>query len=118
MLQAVGASRTPFAVYSGGHASNPGFSSTTGVHISLRRLNQVELSKDGKIATLGFGQVRGWRTGKTTDVLLTINLRSGLMSTKHYRLQMSMLRAADYLGREWEGLLLVGATLGWCGPIR
>jgi len=58
VLQAVGASRTPFAVYSGGHATNPGFSSTKGVHISLRRFNQVELSKDGKIATLGFGQVR------------------------------------------------------------
>lgn len=61
ILQTVGAFRTPFAVYSGGHASNPGFSSTTGVHISLRRFNKVELSKDGKIATLGFGQVRrGW----------------------------------------------------------
>ncbi|KAK3901720.1 bifunctional solanapyrone synthase [Staphylotrichum tortipilum] len=56
VLQTVGASRTPFAVYSGGHASNPGFSSTKGVHISLRRFDQVELSKDGKIATLGFGQ--------------------------------------------------------------
>ncbi|KAK4151561.1 bifunctional solanapyrone synthase [Chaetomidium leptoderma] len=58
VLQIVGASRTPFAVYCGGHASNPGFSSTPGVHISLKRFDQVELSADGKIVTLGFGQ--GW----------------------------------------------------------
>lgn len=57
VLQIVGASRTPFAVFSGGHTSNPGFSSTRGVHISLRRFNQVELSPDGRVVTLGFGQV-------------------------------------------------------------
>ena len=57
-MQIVGASRTPFAVYSGGHSSNPGFSSTPGVHITLKRLNQVDLSEDKKIVTLGFGQ--GW----------------------------------------------------------
>ncbi|KAK4235403.1 bifunctional solanapyrone synthase [Achaetomium macrosporum] len=55
VLQRVGASRTPFAVYSGGHASNPGFSSTQGVHISLKRFNQTELSEDGKTVTIGFG---------------------------------------------------------------
>ncbi|KAH6627469.1 hypothetical protein F5144DRAFT_621651 [Chaetomium tenue] len=58
VLEIVGASSTPFAVYSGGHSSNPGFSSTTGVHITLKRLNQVDLSEDKKIVTLGFGQ--GW----------------------------------------------------------
>jgi FAD/FMN-containing dehydrogenase len=58
VLQIVGATRTPFAVYSGGHASNPGFSSTSGVHITLKRFNQIDLSEDGKIVTLGFGQ--GW----------------------------------------------------------
>ena len=57
VLQIVGASRTPFAVFSGGHTSNPGFSSTRGVHISLLRFNQVELSPDGRVVTLGFGQV-------------------------------------------------------------
>ncbi|KAK3301730.1 uncharacterized protein B0T15DRAFT_423539 [Chaetomium strumarium] len=55
VLRLVGASRTPFAVYSGGHASNPGFSSTPGVHISLKRFNQTELSPDGKTVTIGFG---------------------------------------------------------------
>ena len=56
MLQIVGKTKTPFAVYSGGHSSNPGFSSTDGVHITLKRLNQVELSEDKSIVTLGFGQ--------------------------------------------------------------
>lgn len=45
-------------MYSGGHSSNPGFSSTLGVHITLKRLNQVDLSEDKKVVTLGFGQ--GW----------------------------------------------------------
>ncbi|KAJ7737700.1 FAD-binding domain-containing protein [Mycena metata] len=38
-LRTVGASGVPFAVKGGGHATNPGFSSTTGVHISLARFN-------------------------------------------------------------------------------
>ena len=47
--------QTPFAVKSGGHASNPGFSSTDGVHISLQRLDQVILSDDKKTVTIGMG---------------------------------------------------------------
>jgi FAD/FMN-containing dehydrogenase len=57
VLKAVGLSRMPFAVMSGGHASNPGFSSTPGVHISLSRLNQVVLSTDKKTVEIGFGRV-------------------------------------------------------------
>ncbi|KAL2170607.1 hypothetical protein VTG60DRAFT_4620 [Thermothelomyces hinnuleus] len=56
VLQIVGASRTPFALYSGGHASNVGFSSTKGVHITLRRFNQTQLSEDKTTVTIGFGQ--------------------------------------------------------------
>ncbi len=65
VLQSVGASRTPFAIRSGGHTSNAGFSSTPGVHISLRRFDQVELSDDRKVATLGFGQVGSEMGGLT-----------------------------------------------------
>ncbi|KAJ7640473.1 FAD-binding domain-containing protein [Mycena polygramma] len=39
ILRTVGLHGTPFAVKGGGHATNPGFSSTTGVHISLARFN-------------------------------------------------------------------------------
>jgi len=66
VLKIVGATRTPFAVKSGGHASNPGFSSTTGVHISLVRLKQVILSTDKKTAEVGLGNA--W-----TDVYSALN---------------------------------------------
>lgn len=56
-MQVIGFSRTPFAIYSGGHASNPGFSSTTGVHISLSRMNQVLLSADKSTVEIGMGMV-------------------------------------------------------------
>ncbi|KAJ7179776.1 FAD-binding domain-containing protein [Mycena filopes] len=42
ILRTVGAYGTPFAVKGGGHATNPGFSSTTGVHISLARFNETK----------------------------------------------------------------------------
>lgn len=58
VLEIVGASRTPFSIYSGGHASNPGFSSTKGVHISLERLSDIALSEDQETVKVGFGAVR------------------------------------------------------------
>ena len=54
-IQAIGQKRVPFAVQSGGHTSNPGFSSTKGVHISLSKLNEVTLSPDGSTVRAGFG---------------------------------------------------------------
>lgn len=57
VLKQVATSRTPFAIKSGGHASNPGFSSTTGVHISLARLKNVTLSADKQFVTLGMGNI-------------------------------------------------------------
>lgn len=56
-MQIVGQTRTPFAVKSGGHASNPGFSSTPGVHISMKRMNHIILSGDKRMVELGFGNV-------------------------------------------------------------
>lgn len=58
VLKIVGATRTPFAVKSGGHASNPGFSSTTGVFISLAKLKQITLSADKSTIEIGLGNVR------------------------------------------------------------
>ncbi|KAK5653719.1 hypothetical protein OQA88_8750 [Cercophora sp. LCS_1] len=57
-LQAIGRDRAPFAVMSGGHASNLGFSSTTGVLINMKRLDKVVLSENNKTVEIGFGQ--GW----------------------------------------------------------
>ncbi|EKG19594.1 FAD linked oxidase [Macrophomina phaseolina MS6] len=55
VIRIIGQTRTPFAIKSGGHASNPGFSSTTGVHISLTRLDQVVLSSDKSSVEIGTG---------------------------------------------------------------
>lgn len=57
VLKIVGANKTPFAVKSGGHASNPGFSSTTGVFISLVNIDQITLSADNTTLTVGLGNV-------------------------------------------------------------
>ena len=45
----------PFAVKGGGHAINPGFSSTQGVHISMTRFNHIVISKDSRTVEVGAG---------------------------------------------------------------
>ena len=49
--------QSKFAVRSGGHSPNPGWSSIDkpGILIDLQRLNQVTVSTDRKIASLGPG---------------------------------------------------------------
>lgn len=41
----------------GGHSYNPGFSSTTGVQISMNRFKAVEYNSTTKIATIGGGMI-------------------------------------------------------------
>ena len=49
-LKILGACRTPFAVKGGGHATNPGFSSTPGVEIALARFNSTKVNAyDGTV---------------------------------------------------------------------
>ncbi|KAJ7079923.1 FAD-binding domain-containing protein [Mycena crocata] len=55
ILKIVGATRTPFAVKGGGHTSNKGFSSTTGVHISLAQFNYTKLDASAKTVAIGAG---------------------------------------------------------------
>ena len=45
----------PFAVKSGGHATNPGFSSTPGVHISVSRFNDIVIHEDSGTVEIGAG---------------------------------------------------------------
>ena len=45
----------PFAVKGGGHATNPGFSSTQGVHISMTRFNHIDINKDSQTVEIGAG---------------------------------------------------------------
>ncbi|PPR05983.1 hypothetical protein CVT24_004620 [Panaeolus cyanescens] len=55
VLQIVGSTRTPFAVKGGGHTANAGFSSTTGVHISMYRFSEVEYDPERQTAKIGAG---------------------------------------------------------------
>lgn len=56
-MKIIGDTRTPFALMSGGHSSNPGFSSTTGVHISFKKMDQVVFSTDKSTIEIGAGRV-------------------------------------------------------------
>ncbi|KAF9244085.1 FAD-binding domain-containing protein [Melanogaster broomeanus] len=56
-LQILGETRTPFAVKGGGHATNPGFSSTLGVHISMIRFSDITYNSLTRTATVGAGMV-------------------------------------------------------------
>jgi hypothetical protein len=42
-------------VKGGGHQTNPGFSSTTGVHISLKKLSEIEYDAQKNVVTVGAG---------------------------------------------------------------
>lgn len=55
ILKIVGAHRTPFAVKGGGHATNPRFSSTTGVQIAMSRFSDVIYDAAAQTATIGAG---------------------------------------------------------------
>ena len=45
----------PFAVKGGGHATNPGFSSTKGVHISMARFREIAIHEDSGTVDIGAG---------------------------------------------------------------
>ncbi|KAH9990418.1 FAD-binding domain-containing protein [Russula vinacea] len=55
ILRILGSTRTPFAVKGGGHATNPGFSSTTGVQISMSRFNEIKLGLTSGTVEVGAG---------------------------------------------------------------
>ncbi|KAF9034076.1 hypothetical protein BJ165DRAFT_1534278 [Panaeolus papilionaceus] len=57
VLRIVGQTRTAFAIKGGGHATNPGFSSTTGVHISMTRFSQVTYQAFTETAEIGMGLI-------------------------------------------------------------
>jgi hypothetical protein len=56
-MKIIGQSGVPFAVSSGRHASNQGFSSTTGVQIDLTNFSNVTLSADKTYVDVGAGNL-------------------------------------------------------------
>ena len=65
-MKIIGSTKTSFAVKGGGHATNQGFSSTTGIQIAMSRFKNITLSDDKKTVEVGAGNV--W-----DDVYLTLN---------------------------------------------
>ncbi|KAF8263463.1 FAD-binding domain-containing protein [Lactarius quietus] len=57
ILVILGSTRTPFAVKGGGHAFNPGFSSTSGVQISMNRFDTLELNNATGTFVAGSGVI-------------------------------------------------------------
>ncbi|KAI0340261.1 FAD-binding domain-containing protein [Trametopsis cervina] len=57
VLQVIGSTRTPFAVKGGGHATNPGFSSTPGVHIAMYRFSEVNYVPLTQTVEVGAGLI-------------------------------------------------------------
>ncbi|KAF8997820.1 hypothetical protein BDQ17DRAFT_1362650 [Cyathus striatus] len=55
IMAVIARDRTPFAIKGGGHSSNPGFSSTTGIQISLTRLNNIEYIPSTQHLKVGAG---------------------------------------------------------------
>ncbi|TFY75286.1 hypothetical protein EWM64_g8726 [Hericium alpestre] len=56
-LRILGNTRTPFAVKGGGHSTNPGFSSTTGVEISMSRFSEVIYNASTQTVEIGSGLI-------------------------------------------------------------
>lgn len=97
----------PFAVKSGGHASNPGFSSTPGVQISFQRFNQVLLANDKKTVEIGMGQV--WKFCYTNDQMSNVRRFMQNWSSVYQLLQGSGI---NVVGGRVAGPGVGGFTLG------
>lgn len=56
-MKIIGQYQIPFAVKGGGHTYNPGFSSTTGIHISMTRFTKIVYQPNHKTVDVGAGLV-------------------------------------------------------------
>ncbi|KAJ7020917.1 FAD-binding domain-containing protein [Mycena alexandri] len=57
IIKLLGKTKTPFAVKGGGHATNPGWSSTSGVQIAMTRFNTVNYDKKSGTIAIGSGMI-------------------------------------------------------------
>jgi FAD/FMN-containing dehydrogenase len=72
IMEIIGLTRTPFAVKGGGHNTNPGFSSTTGIQISMVRFNNVTYNAKASTATIGAGLLWEEVYGALADYGVTV----------------------------------------------
>ncbi|KAL4071814.1 FAD-binding domain-containing protein [Scleroderma citrinum] len=56
-LRIIGENKCPFAVKGGGHTTNPGFSSTTGVQIAMTRFSEVTYDSASQTVIIGAGLI-------------------------------------------------------------
>ncbi|KAI6127318.1 FAD dependent oxidoreductase [Pisolithus sp. B1] len=56
-LQILGRNRAPFAVKGGGHAMNPGFSSTTGIQIAMSSFSEIVYDPELQAVSVGAGTI-------------------------------------------------------------
>ncbi|KAG9308226.1 hypothetical protein JVU11DRAFT_12244 [Chiua virens] len=54
-LQILGRTRTPFGIKGGGHAVNPGFSSSEGIQIAMSRFSEIVYDSTAELVTVGAG---------------------------------------------------------------
>ena len=80
--------RVPFSVKGCGHSANPGFSSTTGVHISMTRFNDIVIRE-------------GYQT---------VEVGAGLSWTDVYRYLIP--KGFNVVGGRTDGVGVAGLTLG------
>ncbi|KAJ7642602.1 FAD-binding domain-containing protein [Mycena polygramma] len=78
IIKLLGSTQTPFAVKGGGHTANPGFSSTTGVHISMSRFSGVTYDATAGTATIGTGLI--WDDVYTALAPNDVNVVGGRVS--------------------------------------
>ncbi|KAH7334975.1 FAD-binding domain-containing protein [Rhizoctonia solani] len=82
ILKIVANTSTPFGIRSGGHATNPGFSSTPGVQIALFKFSEVTYhpapaAADGSVGTVDIGSGLIWDTVYATLEPLGVNVLGG-----------------------------------------
>ena len=77
-MKLIGQYRVPFAIKGGGHISNPEFSSTIGVQISMRRIRKVIYHANKQTVDVGSGLV--WDDVYKTLESYNVNVVGGRFS--------------------------------------
>ncbi|KAF8486358.1 FAD-binding domain-containing protein [Russula ochroleuca] len=78
ILHILGSTQMPFAVKGGGHATNPGFSSTRGIQIAMRRFNETKVNSASGTVEVGAGLT--WDQVYATLALTGVNVVGGRMT--------------------------------------